>query len=45
VLAKAATGFLPMLRTMIFAGLRPGETLALRWEDIDYQAGTIHVRR
>lgn len=29
---------------MLFAGLRRGEALALRWEDIDPEAGLIHVR-
>jgi len=28
-----------------FAGLRPGEIRALEWDDLDLQAGTIHVRR
>jgi integrase len=45
VLTKATTGFRPMLATMIFGGLRLGETLALTWKDIDYEAGIIHVRR
>jgi integrase len=45
VLENATDGFRPMLATMIFAGLRLGETLALTWDDIDYQAGVIHVRR
>jgi len=26
-------------------GLRPGEVLALRWEDLDLDRGTLHVRR
>ena len=29
---------------MLFAGLRRGEALALRWEDVDLAAGLIHVR-
>jgi len=28
-----------------YAGLRPGELLALRWEDLDLDAGTVTVRR
>ena len=28
-----------------FTGLRVGELLALRWEDVDYEADTIRVRR
>ena len=30
---------------MLYAGLRRGEALALRWEDIDTSAGMIHVRQ
>lgn len=30
---------------MLMAGLRRGELLALRWEDIDLDAGVIHVKR
>ena len=30
---------------MLFAGLRRGEALGLRWDDIDFAAGAIHVRR
>lgn len=29
---------------MLWAGLRRGEALALRWEDIDFSANVIHVR-
>ncbi len=29
----------------IFTGMRQGELLGLKWEDIDFQKGTIHVRR
>jgi integrase len=31
--------------TAMYAGLRRGELLALRWEDIDLKAGVIHVER
>jgi site-specific recombinase XerC len=27
------------------AGLRQGELLTLRWEDVDLKARTVHVRR
>lgn len=30
--------------SMLYCGLRPGETAALRWEDVDLDAGTLHVR-
>jgi integrase len=33
-----------LLATLIFAGLRIGEALALRWADIDLARGTIRVR-
>jgi len=29
----------------LFTGLRLGELLGLRWEDIDFRAGILHVRR
>jgi integrase len=29
----------------VHAGLRPGELLALRWEDVDLDRGVLHVRR
>ena len=29
---------------MLYAGLRRGEALALRWEDVDFKAEEIHVR-
>jgi integrase len=31
--------------TAMYAGLRRGEVLALRWEDVDVGAGVIHVER
>lgn len=30
---------------LLFASLRPGEVLALRWDDLDIDAGVIHIRR
>jgi integrase len=29
----------------VHAGLRPGELLALRWEDVDLERCVLHVRR
>ena len=34
----------PLCMTMMFAGLRTGEALALRWENIDFENKTIKVR-
>lgn len=31
--------------SMLYCGLRPGETAALRWSDVDLDAGTLHVRQ
>lgn len=31
--------------TALYAGLRLGELRALRWRDVDFKAGVIHVRR
>lgn len=33
------------ITTAILCGLRPGELLGLRWEDVDSKAGVIRVRR
>ncbi len=35
----------PLWHTMAMTGLRRGEALALRWEDVDLKAGRISVRR
>lgn len=35
----------PHVMIMLFAGLRRGEALGLRWEDVDYTANLLHVRR
>lgn len=35
----------PLWTCAFFAGLRRGELQALRWQDVDLAAGTIHVRR
>lgn len=30
---------------MLYCGLRPGETAALTWEDIDFSTGTMYIRQ
>lgn len=34
-----------LYRTAAYTGLRQGELLALRWRDVDFLAGLVHVRR
>jgi len=34
-----------MLALMLLTGLRPGEALGLRWEDVDWEARALRVRR
>ena len=45
LLAATAPEFLAMVCTAVKAGLRRGELLALRWEDVDLVAEKIFVRR
>jgi len=45
LLAAADPLFRPALATAAFAGLRLGELLGLRWMDVDFAEGLIHVRR
>lgn len=33
------------IRLVLFTGLRLGELLGLRWEDLDIQSGMLHIRR
>lgn len=33
------------VRLVLFTGLRLGELLGLRWEDVDFRSGVIHIRR
>jgi len=35
----------PLLVTAIATGMRRGELMALRWEDVDFQSGKVFVRR
>lgn len=33
------------VKMILYCGLRPGETAALRWKDIDFEKGIIHIQR
>jgi len=45
-LLAAATGtHYPLVATAVMTGMRQGELLALQWDDINWRAGTIRVRR
>jgi integrase len=35
----------PLWATAFYSGLRRGELVALRWEDVDLATGVLHVRR
>ncbi len=39
------TDYTPIIVTDLFTGIRPSELLGLRWRDIDFAAGLIHVRQ
>jgi integrase len=43
LLAKLSDGFRPVATVCAFAGLRVSEALALRWQDVDFAAGMLHV--
>lgn len=45
LLAALSESDRPLWATAVYAGLRRGEFQALRWEDVDLQAGVIHVER
>jgi integrase len=42
---EARYDYSPLIRTAIFTGLRLGELLGLRWEDLDLHDGALHVRQ
>jgi len=35
----------PLFATLVMTGMRLGEVLALQWEDVNWNAGTIRIRR
>jgi integrase len=43
-LLRNGESFRPVMAVMVFSGLRMAETLAVRWQDIDFEAGFIRVR-
>jgi polyisoprenyl-teichoic acid--peptidoglycan teichoic acid transferase len=43
LLAELSDGFRPVAAVCAFAGLRVSEALALRWQDVDFAAGMLHV--
>jgi integrase len=42
---EARQDYAPLIRTALSTGLRLGELLGLRWEDVDTHNGELHVRR
>jgi integrase len=45
IIAATPDRWRPLLLTAIFTGLRASELRGLRWEDIDFKAGELHVRQ
>ena len=45
LLTCAIETYQPLLATAIFSGMRLSELLGLRWQDVDFDAGLIHVRQ
>lgn len=42
---EPSTTFKPIIYTLFYTGMRIGELLALRWEDLDEENGLIHIKR
>lgn len=42
---KAKGQFKNIISTLFFTGMRTGEMVALRWDDIDWKSETIHIQR
>ena len=43
-MANASPAFQPAITTLAFSGLRISEALGLRWRDVDFVDGELHVR-
>ena len=43
-LSKLSSDEQAMIALLMFTGIRRGELLALRWQDVDFEGGMIHVR-
>ena len=43
--AFEGTTYHPIFVFLLASGCRPGEALGLKWPDIDWQAGTVTIRR
>lgn len=44
ILQSVPAAHLPVFRFLMATGLRPSETMALKWKDVDREAGCIHIR-
>jgi len=38
-------GFYPLLAFLLHTGARKGEAMALKWQDVDWNGGRLHIRR
>jgi integrase len=44
LLAHTIDTYRPLMATAVFSGMRLSELLGLRWQDVDFEAGLVHVR-
>lgn len=44
LLTEAGDTFRPVISFMLFTGVRIGEALGMRWQDVDFDAQFVHVR-
>ena len=45
LLQAKADGFFELFLVDLFTGLRRGELLGLKWDDMDFETGELHIRR